>query len=307
MIKKKLYKVKLRYGENPNQKAYFQSKIAKSYFDNKIQGKKLSYNNLLDISDGIKCIKEFSDSTCVIIKHNNPCGVASGKNIEKAFQKTLKADSLSAFGGIVVLNRNISFKLAKILNNYFFEVIVAPSFNSKSLDVFKQKKNLILINSKKIKHIKQKNIKSVYSGELFQDENNFKVNHNSIKQLTKKKVSKKNLNDLVFAYKVAKHVKSNSVVLVDNQQTIGIGAGQMSRYDAVRVAIMKKNDNYKEKKFVCASDAFFPFTDNIKLLKKYGCKAIVKPMGSINDEKIIKYAIKNNIHLYAAKYRVFKH
>ena len=166
---------------------------------------------------------------------------------------------------------------------------------------------MIIINSINLKKEKSTTFKSVNSGTLYQDTNLLKISISKLKLASKKKSSKKILEDLVFAYKIAKHVKSNAIILVNNKQTLGIGAGQMSRLDATRIAIMKYKDFFKHKKFVCASDAFFPFTDNLKLLKKYKCEAIIKPSGSKNDSKIIDYAKKNNISLYFIGNRVFKH
>ena len=299
--------IKIKYGENPNQKAYFVKSSKSNIIDSQINGKNISYNNILDISEGLNCVSEFIEPTCVILKHNNPSGVASSNNIQTAYVKALASDPVSAFGGTIILNRNIDENLAKIINHSFFEVLVAPKFSKKSLEVLKLKKNLIIINSANLKLTKHLNLRSVNSGTLFQETNTFKINKNSIRIVTKKRSSKKIIDDLLFAFKVAKHVKSNAIILAKNKQTLGIGAGQMSRIDSIRIAILKYKDFFKDQSFVCASDAFFPFTDSIKTLKKYKCKAIIQPGGSKNDNKIIEYSDKNGISLYFSNTRVFKH
>ena len=304
--KKDSKKIKLKYGENPNQKSYFLSKKNKTLFDYKINGKNLGYNNILDISAGLNCLYEFKEPTCVIIKHNNPSGVSSSNNIRKSFMNAYNADSKSAFGGVVLLNRKINKNLSEILQKYFFEIIVAPSFDKSSLKILKSKKKLILVESKKLKS-NNINFKSVISGALYQRTNYQKINQNLMNQVSNKKISKSIIEDLVFAFKVAKHVKSNAIVLAKNKQTVGIGAGQMSRIDSTKVALMKLKNSFSKNNFVCASDAFFPFTDSIKLLRKNNCIAIVQPNGSKNDLKIIDYANKNNIALFFCKNRVFKH
>ncbi len=300
-------KINLKYGENPNQKAYFINSSNSNILNSQVSGKNIGYNNILDISDGLNCLNEFSEPTCVIVKHNNPCCVSSADNIEKAYLKALQSDPISAFGGVVLFNKKIDEKLSKTINRNFFEVIVAPKFDNKALLNLKSKKNLIIINSRNLKNNKKIEFKSVISGTLFQESNSYKNIKLKTKLVTKKKCSKKIMDDLLFAFKVAKHVKSNAIVLVNNKQTLGIGAGQMSRIDSTKIAILKYKNFFKNKTFVCASDAFFPFTDNIRLLFKLNCKGIIQPSGSKNDQKIIEYADKNNASLYFVKNRAFKH
>ena len=233
--------------------------------------------------------------------------MGSGKNIKSAYIKALNSDPVSAFGGVLLLNKKIDEKLARIINSNFFEVIVAPGFDKKVFEILKSKKKLIIIDSTNLKQNKGKIFKSVNSGVLFQEENIFNITKSKIKLVSTNRGSEKTIEDLIFAFKVAKHVKSNAIVLASNKQTLGIGAGQMSRLDSTRMAIIKYKDFFKNKKFVCASDAFFPFTDNIKLLLNLKCKGIIQPSGSINDQKIIDYAKKNKASLYFVKNRVFKH
>ena len=303
----KRYKIKIKYGENPNQKAYFVQTSNSNIFNSQLSGKKIGYNNILDISEGLSCLKEFKEPTCLIIKHNNPCGVASAKNIKTAYKKALQSDPLSAFGGVLLLNKKIDEDLSKIINQNFFEVIVAPKISKNTLEILKSKKNLIVINSENLINKNNNTFKSVNSGILYQEENSYKILKSRIKLVTKKIASQKTLDDLIFAFKVAKHVKSNAIVFAKNKQTLGIGAGQMSRFDSTRMAILKYNDYFKKQKFVCASDGFFPFIDSIKLLLKLKCDAIIQPSGSKNDEKVISFAKKNNASLYFIKNRVFKH
>ena len=305
--KEKNNKINIKYGENPNQKAYYLTNSKSNLFSAQLSGKKLGYNNILDVSEGLNCLKEFDEPTCVIVKHNNPCGVASAVNIKKAYLKAVESDPVSAFGGVVLVNRKIDKDLGRLICKKFYEIILAPKFNILSLKILKSKKNLIIINSSILKETNSKIFKSVNSGILYQDFNSYKISKSEIKLVSKKKSSEKILEDLIFAYKVAKHVKSNAIVFAKNKQTVGIGAGQMSRLDSTKIAILKYKNAFNHKNFVCASDAFFPFTDNIKKLVKLNCSAIIQPGGSKNDNKIIEYAIKNRASLYFIKNRVFKH
>jgi phosphoribosylaminoimidazolecarboxamide formyltransferase/IMP cyclohydrolase len=206
-----------------------------------------------------------------------------------------------------LFNRKIEKGLAKLLFNNFYEVLVSTKFNKEAINILKSKKKLIIIDSSTLKEKNNKIFKSVKSGVLYQEFNSFKISKSEIELVSKKKAPDKILNDLIFAYKVAKHVKSNAIVLVNNKQTLGIGAGQMSRVDSTKIAIMKYKQFFKDKNFVCASDAFFPFTDNIQRLLKLKCAGVIQPGGSINDNKIINYTNKKNASLYFVKNRVFKH
>jgi len=296
----------LRYGENPNQKAsVYYSKSRESIFKNILQGKKISYNNILDTEAALNCLNEFSENACVIIKHSNPCGVALGKNNKESFIRALSCDPQSAFGGIVAFNKPVNEDLAKLLKNYFFEIIIAKKFYTKSVEILKLKKNLILIESKNIKIYPGYEIKTINNGYLKQEKNIKKINIKKINCVSKKKATQRHLKDLLFAFKVCKHVKSNAIVLARNVTTIGIGAGQMSRIDATKIAISKVGN--KKQSFVAASDAFFPFNDNVKLLIKNNCNSIIQPKGSINDKSLIKLSNNRKISLYFSDYRLFKH
>tara|TARA_B100000963_G_scaffold217451_1_gene189626 strand:+ start:389 stop:1306 length:918 start_codon:yes stop_codon:yes gene_type:complete len=299
-------KIKLRYGENPNQSAYLTYKYNKSIFDYQIHGKKISYNNIVDIDSGLRCLNEFIEPTSIIIKHSNACGVASDRSIIKAFQKSYESDIKSAFGGIIILNRFLSSELAKVIVKNFFELIVAPGFEKKALDILKAKKNLILLETPNFKK-NEIDYRSTIFGDLHQSKDLTAINLKFIRLVSNKTAPPKSIEDLIFSLKVVKHLKSNAVVLTKNKQTIGLGHGHTNRVDALKQAIKNKDNYFKNKSFVCASDGFFPFSDSIGLLKKRGCNYIAQPSGSINDEKIISFAKKNNISLYFIKNRLFKH
>ena len=305
---KKYNMVDLRYGENPNQKASIYLKDNKnSIFNSKIHGKEMSYNNILDIDAALNCLTEFTEATCVVIKHNNPCGVASAKNINLAIKKAINADSKSSFGGVVAINRSANIKFAKEYSKKFIEIIIARGFDKNALKIFQNKKNLILINLRNFKISKDAEFKSINDGYLLQKKNLKKINLIDLKQKTNFKLKSSSKNDLLFALKVCKHVKSNAIVLCKNKTTLGIGAGQMNRFDSCKIALMKTDYLKKKKGFVAASDAFFPFIDNIEILIKNNCKSIVQPSGSLNDKKIILYANKKKLPLYFVKNRLFKH
>jgi len=305
-MKSKNKKSLLRYGENPNQRAYVINNINKSIFDLQISGKEISYNNILDLDSGIRCLNEFSEPTSVIVKHTNPCGVASAKNIKKAFQKSYESDPKSAFGGIIFLNKKVNSALADIISKSFFEMVVAPKFEEKAVNILKNKKNLILMKLPKIK-IKKIDYRSTLFGDLYQTKDLDPINKKFINLISNKKSSSKSVEDLIFALKVVKHLKSNAVVLSKNKQTVGLGHGQTNRVDALNYALKNKKKYFKKTTFACASDGFFPFTDSINILNKNGCKIVGQPSGSINDKKIISFTNKNNISLYFIKNRLFKH
>ncbi len=299
-------KVKLKYGENPGQNGYLISKTKDFIFNYQISGKKLSYNNLIDLDSGLKCLKEFNEPTSIILKHTNPCGVASAKNIEIAFNKSYKSDPKSAYGGIVFLNRKVESSLAKKIYKNFYEMIVASDYDKKALKVLVKKKNLILIKIPKI----QKQVfeyRSTIFGDVYQTLDLNPINKKFLQLVSEKEGSANSILDLIFSLKVAKHLKSNAVVLSRNKQTLGLGHGQTNRVDALKLAIKNMKTYFNKKIFVCASDGFFPFIDSIKLLNKNGCSVIAQPSGSINDETIISFSVKNKISLYFTKNRLFKH
>jgi len=305
-MKKKDSKIKLRYGENPNQRGYLISDKKKSILNYQISGKQISYNNLIDIDSGLKCLREFLEPTSIILKHTNPCGIASARNIEIAFNRSYESDPKSAFGGIILLNRKVTSKLAMKIHRNFYEVIVALDFNQDALKILKKKKNLILL---KIPNIKKTTLeyRSTLFGDLCQTADLDPINRRFLTLVSRKKGSTKSINDLIFSLKVAKHLKSNAIVLSRNKQTLGLGHGHTNRVDALYYAIKNMNKYFKKGAFVCASDGFFPFVDSINLLNRNGCNAIAQPGGSINDKLIISFTIKNKLTLYFTKNRLFKH
>ena len=304
--KKKEKKLNLKYGENPNQSSFIIKNTNMKISEYQLHGKKISYNNIIDVESGYNCLSEFKEPSCVIIKHTNPCGVASSNDISKSFKMALKSDEKSAFGGIVLLNRKVNLNLAKTMNKFFFEIIAAKDFDSSALKILTKKKNLIILKINNLKKNKN-NYKSTLFGELHQLEDTTIINKKFFKLVTKKEISKKRMEDLIFATKVVKHLKSNAIALVKNKQTIGLGIGQTNRYNSVELAINVMKKNFKTDKYVCSSDGFFPFTDTMKLLKKNNCDVIAQPFGSINDERVKNFAKKNNLTLYYLKNRLFKH
>jgi len=299
----------LRYGENPHQKAAFYKEVSKAkgiISAQQLQGKELSFNNLLDLNSALELVKEFKNPAAVVVKHNNPCGVAEDKTLDKAYLAAWRADKLSAFGGIVALNREVDKKTAQvILKSGFLECIIAPKFFPEALEVFKEKKNLRLLELEDLEKIEEWDFKRVSGGLLLQDKDLATLDTNNLKIVTKRKPTKKELESLIFGWKVAKHVKSNAIVLTKGTKTIGIGAGQMSRVDSVFIATKKAG---KLTKGAClASDAFFPKEDAIQLAAKFKIKAIIQPGGSIADAEIIKLADKYKIAMVFTGIRHFKH
>ena len=303
----------LRYGENPHQDAVLY-KISSPNFDNfnfsKLSGKALSYNNLVDTDCAHSCVQQFSKPACVIVKHANPCGVSESSSIELAYQRSFKCDPISSFGGIIAINRRLTTRLlTKILNKQFVEVIVAPSTDKACLDVLKKKPNvrlLVIKNTKK--RVKSYEIKSLKNKLLIQTSDNKEITKKDLKVVTKKKPSQTQTEDLIFAFKVVRYVKSNAIVFVKNKTTLGIGAGQMSRIDSTKIAKEKaKNFNINLKGSIMASEAFFPFPDNVDLAHKTGVTSIIQPGGSLRDKVIIEVADKHKISMVFSGTRVFKH
>jgi len=299
----------LRYGENPHQKAAFYKEKGKSkglINLRQLQGKELSFNNILDLNSAWELVKEFSNPAVVIVKHNNPCGTAEDKALDRAFINAWKCDSLSAFGGIVALNRKMDLKTAQVIaKSGFLECIIAPEIDAEAKSLFKEKKNLRLLELKDTEPINEPEFKRVGGGLLIQDKDLATLDMNNLKVVTKKKPTKKELDSLIFGWKVAKHVRSNAIVLTQGSKTVGIGAGQMSRVDAVIIA--KRKAEKLSKNSCLASDAFFPKADAIIEAAKAGVKAIIQPGGSISDEEVIKACDKYKIAMVTTGIRHFKH
>ena len=299
----------MRYGENPHQKAAFYKEKGKDrglVNLKQLQGKELSFNNILDLNAAFELVKEFSEPAAVIVKHNNPCGVAEDKTLDKAYLKAWGCDKLSAFGGIVALNKKMDLATAKVVaKSGFLECIIAPGFDKEALDLFKDKKNLRLLELNDLNPVNDMDVKRVSGGLLLQDKDLLTLDLNNLKVVTKKKPTKAELESLIFGWKVAKHVKSNSIVLTKGTHTVGIGAGQMSRVDSVFIATKKAGKATSG--CVLSSDAFFPKEDAIALAAKYKIKAIIQPGGSIADEQIIKTADKHKIAMVFTGIRHFRH
>ena len=299
---------KLRYGENPHQEGaiYSQNKDLKI---NQIQGKQLSYNNYNDIFSALSISKSLPKNTgTVIIKHANPCGVSILKNKLDSYKSALACDPISAFGGIVSCNFKLDKKLALELNKIFLEVIIANGFDQKALKILKLKKNLRLIDASNFKFDQILKFNSINNSILVQSEDNKIFYKKDFKVVSKRKPTKIQFNDLIFAFNVCRYVKSNAIVLAGNKSTLGIGSGQPSRLDSCQIAINKMKKHTKtHKDIVAASDAFFPFVDGIEKLIQSGVSAVIQPAGSIRDKEIIKFANSTNTVLVFSKTRHFKH
>ncbi|MBN1913777.1 MAG: bifunctional phosphoribosylaminoimidazolecarboxamide formyltransferase/IMP cyclohydrolase [Candidatus Omnitrophica bacterium] len=300
----------LRYGENPHQKAAFykeKGQAAGLSFMRQLWGKELSFNNILDLNAAVNIVKEFEDPAVVFIKHNNPCGVSENKDILKAYRDSWACDKLSAFGAIVSVNRNIGLSLARLIaKSGFLECVICPQFEPEALKLLQDKKNLRLLEMPDMRQeIKEFDYKRVNGGLLVQEEDGITLDEKNLKVVTKKKPSVSEMDSLIFAWKVAKHVKSNAIVLARGRKTVGIGAGQMSRVDSVFISTKKAGKLTAGS--ILASDAFFPKEDAIRLAAKYKIRAIIQPGGSIADEKIIKMADKYKIAMVTTGIRHFRH
>ena len=299
---------KLRYGENPHQESAIYSKN-KSLNILQLHGKKLSYNNYNDIFAALTISKSLPKNIgTVIIKHANPCGVSALRNKIKSFKSALSSDPISAFGGIVSCNFKINKNLANELNNIFFEVIIANGFEKSALKVLKQKKNLRIIDASKVKLDQDLKFNSLNENILIQSEDKKRFSSKDFKIVSKRKPSKTQLENLIFAFNICRYVKSNAIVLASNKTTFGIGSGQPSRLDSCEIAInkMKKFIDPKSE-IVAASDAFFPFIDGIEKLVQSGVKAVIQPGGSIRDKDIIKFANATGTVLLFSRTRHFRH
>ncbi len=305
----------LRYGENPHQKAaFFRLSTARSGLSKakQLQGKELSFNNYLDMNAAWQAVSEFDKPTAAVVKHTNPCGIASASTLKEAYSLAFDGDPISAFGGVVGLNRQVDKETAEELNKTFLEVIIAPGFSSSALEILKEKPNrrIIEMPPESDEKISQKlDLRMVKGGFLIQEEDSFKITPESLKTVTQTKPTQEEISSLLFAWRVVKQVKSNAIVIVQGEKTVGIGAGQMSRVDAVKIAVMKLKE--KELKsdlpLVLASDAFFPFRDAIDEAAKIGIKAIIQPGGSKKDEEVIKACNEYGISMVFTGIRHFKH
>lgn len=297
----------LRYGENPHQKAVCYGTFS-DYFT-KLHGKELSYNNILDIESAVQLVEEFDKPTVAIIKHTNPCGVASGETLAEAYQNALATDPISAFGGIVCTNQQLDFTTASLIDKIFTEVIIAPDFSDDALGLLKKKKDRRLVKQTKfIRTEKQFQLRSIPGGLLVQTEDDTILLNNSYRVVTKRQPTEEELIAMEFAWKVVKHVKSNAIVYSIQNRTLGIGAGQMSRIDSARFAALKAKESGNDLRgSVVASDAFFPFADGLLEAVKAGASAVIQPGGSVRDKEVIDAADEHNIAMVFTGIRHFKH
>ncbi len=296
----------LRYGENPHQSAKFYGDLD-AMFD-QLHGKELSYNNLVDVDGAVNLIAEFKeDPTFCVIKHTNACGLASRPTIVEAWEAALAGDPVSAFGGILAANRNIDKATAEKVNNIFFEIIIAPSYDEDALEILKTKKNRIILIQKEVE-LPKKQFKTLLNGVIEQDIDFKSETSSDFETVTKLAPTDAEVKDLVFASKLVKHTKSNTIVLAKNQQLIGSGMGQTSRVDALKQAIVKaKAFNFETAGAVIASDAFFPFADCVEIAHNEGVNAVVQPGGSIRDKDSVEYCDNNDMAMVLTGTRHFKH
>ena len=300
----------LRYGENPHQQAAaYKAPIATgSNILNSVihQGKKLSYNNIVDADGALDCVKEFDEPACVVVKHANPCGVATGEDITDCFHRAFNADSLSAFGGIVALNRTCTTDIAEALRKIFIEIVLAPDFEAGALELFAKKKNLRVLEIGQLESRDPRlEYKYVDGGLLVQETDVKTIVLDDLTTVTKVKPSDQNMVDMLFGWKVLKHVKSNAILTAKDNTTLGIGPGQVSRVDAVEIAVRKSGDYLDGS--ILASDAFFPFRDSIDQIAETGIKAVIQPGGSIRDEEVIEACNEHGIAMVFTGVRCFKH
>jgi len=302
----------LRYGENPHQKAAFfrnpENHDANITNAKVLHGKQLSFNNLVDGDSALELVKEFKRPTVTIIKHNNPCGVASSDTIEEAMEKAYLVDSMSAFGGVMACNRAVTKTMVDSINKkkWFLEIIIAPAFEEDALKELMKKPNLRLLEVGPLKvDVNRRDIKKVAGGILIQSEDTYEVTEKDLKVVTKKAPTKEQIQAMLFAVKVCKRVKSNAIILAKGEEVMGIGAGQMSRVDAVHLACYKAGERAKGS--VMASDAFFPFPDGIEMAAENGIEAVIAPGGSVNDEKVIKRADELGLAMVFIGVRMFRH
>lgn len=303
-------KQSLRYGENPHQTAAFYKKPLGSSFSIakaiQLHGKELSYNNINDANAALQIVKEFAEPAAVAVKHMNPCGVGTGATIYEAFTKAYEADPTSIFGGIIALNREVDKETAEKMHQIFLEIVIAPSFSKEALDILTQKKNIRLLTVDfAAPNTKEKLLVSVQGGLLVQEADTHTLDEAEMKVVTKREPTEQEWEALRFAWKVVKHVKSNAIVLAKDGMTIGVGAGQMNRVGAAKIAIEQARE--KAKGAVLASDAFFPMDDTVEEAAKAGITAIIQPGGSIRDADSIKKADEYGIAMVFTGIRHFKH
>ena len=310
-LKGKFFK-KLRYGENPHQKAdWFQTDKEGLHSAQIIQGKELSYNNILDFETALQTVKDFKEPCAIAVKHNNPCGAAMGETLSSSLEKTLKADPVSLFGGLLAFNRRVDADCAKQLKDIFLEGLIAPDFSESALNILKAKKNLRVLKWPSMLSCpsKSNSLREVKGGFLVQSREPICSSWSKNWQIIGKEPSSEVKKDLLFAWKLCSHLKSNAISLVKKTQSLGLGMGQVNRVDSVRLALSRKKQFHPHLKedLILASDAFFPFPDSIELAFKGGVRWIIQPGGSIKDQKIIETCAHLKINMILTGQRHFKH
>ena len=295
----------MRYGENPHQKGFFFGNFDEMF--TQLHGKEISYNNLLDIDAAVNLISDFEETTFAILKHNNACGIASRESVFDAWKAALEGDPVSAFGGVLITNREIDAATAEEMNKIFFEVCIAPSYTDEAISILEQKKNRIILIIKPFKRPALQ-CRTTLNGALVQERDTHTETPEELKQVTVKSVDKAQIEDLLFANKIVKHSKSNAIVLAKNKQLCASGIGQTSRVDALKQAVEKAHSfNFDLNGAVMASDAFFPFADCVEIAHKAGITAVIQPGGSIRDNESVEYCDKNGVAMVTTGVRHFKH
>lgn len=295
----------LRYGENPHQKGIFYGKLEDMF--EQVQGKELSYNNLLDVDAAVSLIAEFKDTTFAILKHNNACGVATRPTVLEAWKVALAGDPVSAFGGVLITNAKIDAVSAEEISKLFFEVVIAPAYEPAALEILKAKKNRIILIQKPVT-LSKKTVRTALNGVLEQDKDSVMETASDLTPVTDRKPTEQEIADLLFAAKICKHTKSNTIVFAKDNTLISSGTGQTSRVDALRQAVVKANEfGFSLQGASMASDAFFPFPDCVELAKNAGITAVIQPGGSIKDQESIDYCNKNGVAMVMTGIRHFKH
>ena len=298
----------LRYGENPHQRAslYSSGPPAGLLAAKQHQGKELSFNNLVDMDSAWGLCREFDRPACCIIKHNNPCGAALGDSLGEAYRKALACDPISVFGSVIAYNRSVDEETAAEMSQLFVEVVVAPFYDSHALELFSQKKNLRVIEmAQQSDSSSPLNLRSIQGGFLVQERDAFYLKAEDLEVVSKVEPGEEQMKDLLFSWTVCKHVKSNAIVLAKDEQTLGIGAGQMSRVDSVELSVRKAKVSLAGS--VMASDAFFPFPDSIEAAARAGVKAVIQPGGSIRDQEVVEAADRHRLAMVFTGIRHFRH
>ena len=300
----------MRYGENPHQAAAaykISGDSSNSVLNAKIhQGKKLSYNNIMDADAAFSCLKEFEETACVIVKHANPCGVSKGENMLEVYKQAFNADSLSAFGGVIAMNKQCDELVAEEISKVFVEIVLAPSFTKEALEIFSTKKNLRVLEVGNIKpREKLLEVRNVVGGIIVQETDTSVIQKQDLKTVTTTSPTDSEVETMLFGWKVLKHIKSNGILIVKDNTTVGVGAGQVSRVDSVDIAMKKSGENIQGS--ILCSDAFFPFRDSIDKISNSWIKAVLQPGGSVRDDEVIEACNEHGIAMVFTGQRCFKH